>query len=272
MRLGGVVERTRKSSTDRPRVGLAGVLVDRVDRDRADATIRRFLTDGGRHQVVTVNTDFLRVSRGDRHFREIINEADLAVADGMPLVWLSGLTGAPLPERVTGFDLVDSACRGAARAGIGVFLLGAAPGVARAAGEALAARYPGLRIAGTYSPPFGSHDPAEEDRMVDAIRTAGRCVLLVAFGAPKQDAFIHANLDRLDVPVAIGVGCAFDILAGSIRRAPAWMQRTGLEWAWRLAMEPRRLWRRYLVQDAPLLGRLAAAALRDGLRAGGAAR
>lgn len=264
------MERSREPAPDRPRVRLAGVLVDRVDRNGADVAMGRFMADGGRHQVVTVNTDFLRVSGGDRLFREIINASDLAVADGMPLVWLSWLRRTPLPERVTGFDLIELACRRAAENGIGVFLLGAAPGIADAAGAVLAVRHPGLRIAGVYSPPFGSHDQAEEDRIVEAIRAAGRCVLLVGFGAPKQDRFIHANLDRLDVPVAIGVGCAFDILAGSIRRAPTWMQRVGLEWAWRLRMEPRRLWRRYLVEDAPLLGRLAAAAVRDGLRAGAA--
>ena len=256
------------SSAERQRVAIATVLVDRVDRIAASRAIGSFFADGGSHQIVTVNLDFLRATRGDGDFREIINAADLAVADGMPLVWLSRLLGAPIPERVTGFDLVDAACDVASREGVGVFLLGAAPGVADAAAAALRRRHPGIRIAGTYSPPMGAHDAAEDERMVSAVVSAGRCVLFVAFGAPKQDRFIHAYLDRLNVPVAIGVGCAFDILAGTVRRAPIWMQRVGLEWAWRLAMEPRRLWRRYLVQDAPLLGRLAASAVREGLRQG----
>jgi N-acetylglucosaminyldiphosphoundecaprenol N-acetyl-beta-D-mannosaminyltransferase len=251
-------------------VAIATVLVDRVDRSAASRAVASVLEDGRSHQIVTVNLDFLRASRGDHGFLEIINGADLAVADGMPLVWLSRLLGAPIPERVTGFDLVELSCDLAARAGVGVFLLGAGPGVAEAAAGTLRSRHPGLRISGTYSPPMSAHDRDEDERMVSAVASAGRCVLFVAFGAPKQDRFIHANLHRLDVPVAIGVGCAFDILAGAVRRAPTWMQRIGLEWAWRLAMEPRRLWRRYLVQDAPLLGRLAASAVREGLRQGAA--
>jgi exopolysaccharide biosynthesis WecB/TagA/CpsF family protein len=181
----------------------------------------------------------------------------------MPVVWLSRLLRRPIPERVTGFDLVASVCRHAVRADIGVFLAGAAPGVADCAARELQRRHPGLRIAGIHSPPFGGDERAEELRLVDMVRAAGRCILLVAFGAPKQDRFIHRHLADMDVAVAIGVGCVFDILAGDIRRAPRWMQRTGLEWLWRMAMEPARLSRRYLLDDIPFLGSLAAAVVRD---------
>ncbi len=257
------MDRTAAFGSDRRRVALGGVLVDRVDRAGADAAIARFLNDGSRHQITTVNTDFLRTAQNDPGFRRIINRSDLAVADGMPVVWISRLCRQRIPERVTGFDLIDSACRHAVRERVGVFLLGAAPGIADAAAQELASRHRGLRIAGTYSPPFGGDTAAEDARMTAAIRAAGRCVLFVAFGAPKQDRFISAHLAELDVPVAIGVGGAFDILAGRIRRAPGWMQSAGLEWIWRLAMEPARLWRRYLIYDVPFLGSLAAAAVRD---------
>ncbi len=186
----------------------------------------------------------------------------------MPLVWLSRVRGTPLPERVAGIDLIDDCCRIAARRGVGVFLLGAAAAVAAEAARQLAVRHPGLKVVGTYSPPFGPHSAEEEAGMAAAIRAAGAGVLFVAFGAPRQDLFIARHLSQLDVVVAMGVGCAFDILAGAIRRAPSWMRRSGLEWLWRMAMEPARLWRRYLLQDAPLLGVLAAAAVRDGLSAG----
>lgn len=249
----------------RPRIRLAGVLVDRLDRGEVFARLVRFVREGRTHQVVTVNIDFLRAARADAEFRQIINDADLAVADGMPVVWLSRLRRAQIPERITGFDLIDMACDIAAHGAIGVFLLGAGPGVADAAARALVARHQGLRIAGTYTPPFGPHSAAEDSRMVTAIKSAGRCVLFVAFGAPRQDRFIRAHAHELDVPIAIGVGGAFDILAGTIRRAPEPLQRVGLEWAWRLAMEPGRLWRRYLVKDAPLLGVLALGAMRDGM-------
>jgi N-acetylglucosaminyldiphosphoundecaprenol N-acetyl-beta-D-mannosaminyltransferase len=254
------------------RVELAGVGVDRADRRSVFTTFERFFADGGHHQIVTVNTDFIRIAQRDGDFRRVLNGADLAVADGMPVVWLSRVKGAPLPERIAGIDLIDDVCRIAAQRNVGVFLLGAAPSVADAAGRQLAARHPGLRVAGTYTPPFGPHSAEEDARMVSAIRSAGRCVLFVAFGAPRQDLFIARHLAELDVVVAMGVGCAFDILAGAVRRAPRWLQRSGLEWAWRIAMEPRRLWRRYLIHDAPLLGGLVAAAIREGLAAGGGRR
>ncbi|HEY8648528.1 MAG TPA: WecB/TagA/CpsF family glycosyltransferase [Candidatus Limnocylindria bacterium] len=250
----------------RQRIELAGVLIDRVDQGAASATLDAFLADGRSHQIVTVNTDFVRLAQEDPGFRAVLNRADLAVADGMPIVWLSRLQGDPLPTRVAGIELVEESCRLAAREGVGVFLLGAGPGVAEAASRELAIRHPGLRIAGVLSPSFGDWSGEEEDRIVDVIRAAGRCVLFVAFGAPRQDRFIAAHLAEITTPIAIGVGCTFDIIIGAKRRAPAWMRRSGLEWLWRLAQEPRRLAGRYLLQDLPLVLRLGAAAVRDGRR------
>lgn len=250
----------------RQRVDLSGVLVDRVDAKAATTILERFISDGGRHQIVTVNTDFARLAQRDPGFRAILNRADLAVADGMPIVWLSRLLRDPLPARIAGIELLEESCRLAALQGIGVFLLGAAPGVAASAARTLESRHPGLRVAGTYSPPYGRWSAAEESQVVGAIRDAGRCVLFVAFGAPRQDEFIAAHLGEIDAAIAMGVGCAFDIIIGAKRRAPAWVQRSGLEWLWRLAQEPRRLAGRYLLQDAPLVIRLAFAAVRASRR------
>ena len=246
-------------------MSLSGVLVDRVTRADASALLARFVRDGGRHQVVTVNTDFVRLADRDPGYREILNRADLAVADGMPLVWLSHLGKAGLPERVAGVDLVDICCELSTSYGIPLFLLGAAPGVAARAGRALASRHPGLRIAGTFAPKFGPATAEGDREMVAVVRRAGRCILFVAFGAPRQDRFISANLGEIDAAIAMGVGGTFDILAGAIPRAPEWMQRMGLEWSWRLAQEPSRLWRRYLVEDVPFLVRLGARGLRGGI-------
>jgi N-acetylglucosaminyldiphosphoundecaprenol N-acetyl-beta-D-mannosaminyltransferase len=121
-----------------------------------------------------------------------------------------------------------------------------------------------LRIAGTYAPPFTAATPEGDARLVQVIREAGQSVLFVAFGAPRQDRFIAAHLADIDAPIAMGVGCAFDILAGVVPRAPAWMQGVGLEWLWRLLQEPRRLWRRYLLEDIPVLLKLSVTAVRDG--------
>ncbi len=250
LRAGGLVELYRR------RVSLGGALIDDVDRVRAVERLRAFLRQDEPHQVVTVNLDFLSIAQRDPQFLDTINQADLAVPDGMPLVWASHLRRRPLAERITGVDLVQHACRVAAEAGKGVFLLGAAPGVADAAGARLERDHPGLRVVGTYAPSFGPLSPVEDEHIVQLIQEARPGVLLVAFGAPRQDLWIRTHKHRLPVSVAMGVGCVFDLLAGTVRRAPVWMQRAGLEWSYRLGQEPRRLWKRYLVDDVPTFGKL----------------
>ena len=246
----------------RDRIDFDGVLIDRTCIAETVPLIRAFLNDRRPRQIVTVNLDFLAIAARDPEFRATINQADLAVADGMPLVWLSHLLGLPLAERVTGNDLVDQCCRVAAERGGSVFLLGAAPGVASKAASHMRQRYPGLKIAGAYSPPFGPLSAEEDQKIVAMIRAARPDVLFVALGAPCQDRWIADHREQLGVPVSIGVGCVLDVLAGVVNRAPAWMQRAGLEWSYRLLQEPSRLWRRYFVDDLPMLGRLTLGALR----------
>jgi N-acetylglucosaminyldiphosphoundecaprenol N-acetyl-beta-D-mannosaminyltransferase len=240
----------------RPRVSLQGVQLDRVDLQDAVSTLRGFLHAPGCHQVVTVNLDFVTMAERNSKFRQIINEADLVVADGMPLVWVSRLKHERLAQRVTGVELVHESCRLAVETGRSVFLLGGAPGIADRAADALRRRYPGIEVAGTYSPPIGPLTPPEERRILDMIDAAQPGFLFVALGAPRQDVWIRAHRHELSASVAIGVGCVLDLLAGVVRRAPRWMQHSGLEWAYRLGQEPHRLWRRYLVNDVPTLGRL----------------
>lgn len=241
----------------RRRVELGGVLLDQIGLADAVERVEEFVRSGQPHQVVTVNLDFVSIASGDAEFRSTLNEADLAVADGMPLVWLSHLKGDVLEERIAGVELVTESCRLAEELGCSVFLLGAGPGVAEAAARRLESMYPGLRIAGTYSPPVGPLNDLENKRIVDRIRAAAPDFLFVALGAPRQDLWIREHQPQLQVPVAMGVGCVLDLLAGSVRRAPVWMQRSGLEWAFRLLQEPQRLWRRYLLNDLPMLVRLA---------------
>ena len=230
------------------RVTLAGVL------KRLDEYIR----DGRPRQIVTVNMDFIRLAHVDPVFREVVNGADLAVPDGMPLLWASRLLGEPLNERVTGVDIVERGAALAAERGYSIFLLGAEEGVAAAAADRLVRRYPGLRIAGTYAPPVGPFSEEEERRILRLVRAARPDMLFVAFGAPRQDVWIRRHQQALGVPVAVGVGGTFNFLAGRTKRAPRWMQRAGMEWCHRLVHEPRRLWRRYLLGDLPIfLGILA---------------
>lgn len=247
--------RTAFASDEPEAVELLGVHVHRLTMERALDRIEAFAAGHEPRHVVTVNLDYLRLARALPDFRDALNAADLAVADGMPLVWASRLRGPSLPARIAGIDLV----RGIAGRGLSLFLLGAEPGVALEAGRRLAAEE-GARIAGIDSPPFGPFEPAEEERIVKAVRDARPDVLLVALGAPRQDLWIRRLLPALGVPIAMGVGCTFDVLSGRLRRAPAWMRGAGLEWLYRLSRQPRHLWRRYLLHDLPVVAHLVASA------------
>jgi N-acetylglucosaminyldiphosphoundecaprenol N-acetyl-beta-D-mannosaminyltransferase len=244
------------------RIELMGIGVHKLTMGDVLDRVEDFVAEGSPHRVVTVNLDYISLASRDESFREALNGADLAVADGMPLVWAAGLAQTPLPERVAGLDLVERISEYGSERGWSLFLLGAAPGVAEAAGQVLEERYPGIRIAGSYSPPLGVFTTAEEQRIRDLIRAARPDVLFVALGAPRQDLWIRDNIEHIGVAVAIGVGCAFDVISGGMRRAPRFMQRLGLEWLYRLTREPGRLWKRYLVYDLPAFCRLALSALR----------
>jgi N-acetylglucosaminyldiphosphoundecaprenol N-acetyl-beta-D-mannosaminyltransferase len=241
-------------STESLRLG--GVRVDRMSMPETLDRVDTFIAERVPHRIVTVNLDYLRHAHSHAGFSEALEAADLAVADGMPLVWASRLFGRPLKERIAGVDLADRCARLAATKGYRLFLLGAGPGVAQSTAGVLKERYPGLAIAGTYTPPEGEFS-AEEERAIEmAIRAAAPDILLVALPTPRQELWNHANSRRWNVPVVIGVGAAFDMLSGEVRRAPGWMQRSGLEWLFRLVREPRRLWKRYLVHDTAALFRI----------------
>jgi len=232
---------------------LGSVRVDRVDIRETLELIETFIGERTPHRIVTVNLEYLRHAHSDPSFRAALDAADLAVADGMPLVWLSRLFRRPLRERIAGVDLADRCAWLASIKGYRLFLLGAGAGVAQSTAEVLRERYPGLAVAGTYTPPLGEFSAAEERRIEAAIAAAQPDILLVALPTPRQELWNHANARRWNVPVVIGVGAAFDMLSGEVRRAPAWMQRSGFEWLFRLVREPRRLWKRYLVHDTAIL-------------------
>jgi N-acetylglucosaminyldiphosphoundecaprenol N-acetyl-beta-D-mannosaminyltransferase len=235
---------------------LLGVRVDDVDMAEAVRSVERFIRDGPAHRVVTVNLEYVRHACRSREFAAALEAADLAVPDGAPVVWVSRLTPHPLRERVTGVDLTERCAALAAARGYRLFLLGAEAGVAREAARVLEGRYAGLKVAGIHSPPLGDFSEEEEERICSRIRAAQPHILLVALPTPRQELWNHANATRWHVPVTVGVGAAFDMLSGRRRRAPDWMQRRGLEWFFRLLLEPRRLWKRYLVHDAVILLRI----------------
>jgi N-acetylglucosaminyldiphosphoundecaprenol N-acetyl-beta-D-mannosaminyltransferase len=210
-----------------------------------------------RSLVVTVNTDILvqfHQAEPDSSFRAACESAALILADGMPIVWASRLVGRPLPERVAGVELLVSICLAASKRQMSVFFLGGAAGSAEGAASVLGQRAQDFIPAGIHVPPMGfEHDPKLEQVAVDYVNRVKPDILFVAFGAPKQETWVHLNRHRLDFGVAVGVGGAFELVSGTLRRAPRWLQRMGGEWVWRLAQEPRRLWRRYLIRDMKFL-------------------
>ncbi len=223
-----------------------GVPLDNVTKQEAIDLIEKMVASRQPHYLVTANVDFLVQARFDVELHRILADAHLVLCDGTPLVWASRLLGNRLPERVAGADLVPLLVRVAAEKGYRLFLLGATPESAAKAVNKLRLRYPSLIVAGYYSPPFKKLLEMDHEEIRRRIIEAGADILLVSFGCPKQEKWMWMHYRCLPVPVCVGVGATIDFLAGQVRRAPRWMQKTGTEWLFRLAQEPRRLLRRYL--------------------------
>jgi len=225
---------------------LLGVRIDNVTLSESLALTERLILDGKRHYIVTPNPEFLVDAQRDPLFLEILNAADLAIPDGTGLIIASKLLGDSLKCRVSGVDFMEALCNKASSSGWGVFLLGGGAGVAEKAARVLVRRYPGLRVLGCYG---GNREAAyDETSLAEIRRRVGRAridILLVAYGHPYQEKWIRRNLSRLNVGVAVGVGGSFDFIAGKTRRAPRILRRLGLEWLFRLLVEPWR-WRRIL--------------------------
>lgn len=223
------------------------------------------------HWTITANLDHLRRYHRDPVQQGLIGEADLVVADGMPLIWASRLAGEPLPERVSGSSMVWSICEAASARRLSVFLLGGNPGVAEQAAHIFRDRYPDLEIAGTMCPPVGfENDEQELDRIRRQLTEAAPRIVFVALGFPKQDLLIRILRSSLPHASFLGVGISLSYATGDVSRAPNWICRLGLEWAYRLAQEPTRiLARRYIVNGMPFALRLMASAARERIRRGG---
>lgn len=236
------------------RVTILGVPVDAVTVTEAVDAFRSFIRLRRNALACSLNVDLCMRVQHDPELRDIYLSAELVLVDGTPMMWAARFLGTPLPDRVSGSDFLPTFCSVAANEGFSVFLLGGAPGIAARAAAWLEERNPGLRIAGTYAPPMGfERDETENARTIDRVRRARPDVLFAALGSPKQEKWLFCSRHAMEVPVSMGVGSSLDYLAGRLRRAPTWMQRAGLEWSYRLAQEPRRLWRRYLIEDSPFV-------------------
>jgi N-acetylglucosaminyldiphosphoundecaprenol N-acetyl-beta-D-mannosaminyltransferase len=238
--------------TSPTRIRLLGMPLSVVTEDQAVAHIVQSARSGRGGWVITPNLDQLRLFRRDPHLRPMYEAASLVVADGMPLVWASRIQRTPLPERVAGSSMILTLSAAAAKAGLTVFFLGGNPGAAELAAEELVRRQPELNVAGCHCPPFGfDKDPAELARIRQMLAQARPDIVYVGLGFPKQERLIEKLRPSLFNAWFLGIGISFSFVAGQVKRAPRFMQRLGLEWLHRLAQEPGRLLRRYLVHGIP---------------------
>jgi N-acetylglucosaminyldiphosphoundecaprenol N-acetyl-beta-D-mannosaminyltransferase len=252
----------------RRRVDLMGLPIDRLTEEQTVETVLAAVSAGRGGCLFTPNLHHLQAfAQGtDGRVYEAAAQlpgARLVVADGMPLIWASRLRGTPLPERVAGSNLIFSLTRGAAEQGLSIFLLGGNPGAAQATAERMRAQYPGVRIAGLMAPPHGFETDVRALAEIHAtLEAAAPDIVYLALGFPKQEQLALALAPALPRSWFVGVGISFSFVCGEVRRAPDWVQRVGLEWLHRLAQEPRRLFRRYLVEGVPFAARMFAGALR----------
>jgi N-acetylglucosaminyldiphosphoundecaprenol N-acetyl-beta-D-mannosaminyltransferase len=231
------------------KVNICGVEIDKYTFDEVVETLTH-QTIGGKapEYVVTPNAQHILTLQKDAHFREIYRNAFLVVPDGVSLLWAAKFLQTPLKGRVNGTDLFERLCAIAAEKGLKIFLLGGRSGAAQKARETLQARYPGLNIVGIHCPPYGFESNPAELALINAnIKAVAPHILFVGLGAPKQEYWIYANYQELGVPISVGIGVSFELVADMVKRAPVWMQKRGLEWFFRLIVEPRRLWQRYVV-------------------------
>lgn len=235
------------------RVDVLGVGVSTVDQTMALDEITRWIDTGERHYVCVTGVHGVMESQRDPELKAVHNASGLTVPDGMPMVWAGHRAGADWMDRVYGPDLMLGVLERAAERGWSSFLYGGKEGVPELLARKLAERIPGVKIAGSYSPPFRPLTETEDAEIVDRVNDSGAELVWVGLSTPKQERWMAAHRERLNAPALFGVGAAFDFHAGLVPQAPPWMQRNGLEWFFRLTKEPRRLWRRYLVNNPAYL-------------------
>ncbi len=235
------------------RIKFLNTHVDNLTMEEAVREAKRLIIEGKNSYVVTPNVDHIVKIEHDGLFRDIYEKADLVLTDGKPLIWMSRWMGAPIKEKISGSDYFPEVCRMAAKEGFSIFLLGAAEGVAKKAAVNLMKKYKNLKIAGVYSPSYAFENDVEEIAyIIKKINTAKPDILCIGLGTPKQEKFYHRYKDQLKVPLTLHIGATIDFEAGVVKRAPKWISYMGLEWLYRLLKEPRRLYKRYLLEDVEI--------------------
>ncbi len=236
------------------RIRFLNIEIDNLSMDESIDYIDKLIKRKKNSYVVTPNVDHIVKLENDSEFLEVYNNADLVLTDGMPLVWISKFLKTPIKEKVSGSDLFPKVCKLADEKGYSIFLLGAAEGIAIKAAENLKNKYKNLNIVGTFSPSYGfEKSKSEIEEIIKKVNEAKPDILAVGLGAPKQEKFIYKYKNKLNVPISLAVGASIDFEAGNIERAPKWMQKSGLEWFYRFLKEPKRMFKRYFIDDLKII-------------------
>lgn len=236
------------------RIKFLNIAIDNITMEEAVREIENLILNKKPSYVVTPNVDHIVKLEKDEEFKEVYQNADLVLTDGMPLIWISKILKTPIKEKVSGSDLFPNVCKLAAEKNYSLFLLGAAEGVAKKAAENLKDKYKEIKIAGIYSPSYGFENKDDEIQLIiKMVNESNPDILAVGVGAPKQEKFIYKYKNYLNVPVSLAIGASIDFEAGNIKRAPNWMQNIGLEWFYRLCKEPIRMFKRYLIEDLEII-------------------
>lgn len=216
--------------------------------------IEKMIMEKRKSYVVAINVDVVMKIESDPYLKEIVDGADLVLVDGKPLVWISKLHGKPLKAKISGSDLVPLLCEVSAKKGYRMFIIGGKDGIAEQAKRRLEEKYPDIQIVGTYAPPIGfEKDKKELNKINNMISEVKPDLLITCFGCPKQEKWIYENINRYDAKVSVCAGATVDFLAGNVKRAPRWMSEHGLEWFYRFLQEPKRMFRRYFVDDIKII-------------------
>ena len=216
--------------------------------------IEQMIESGKRSYVVAINVDVVMKIENDSYLKKVVDGADMVLVDGMPLVWISKMQGKPLKAKISGSDLVPLLCEEAAKKNYSVFIIGGKDGIALQAKRHLERSMLGIRIVGTYAPPLGfEKDDDELNKINEMISNVKPDLLIACFGCPKQEKWIYENINKYNAKVSICAGATVDFLAGNVKRAPHWMSEHGLEWFYRFLQEPKRMFKRYFIDDIKIL-------------------
>ena len=216
--------------------------------------IEKMIAEERKSYVVAINVDVVMKIESDPYLKEIVDGADMVLVDGKPLVWISKLHGKSLKAKISGSDLVPLLCEVSAKKGYRMFIIGGKDGIAEQAKRRLEEKYPDIQIVGTYAPPIGfEKDKKELNKINNMISEEKPDLLITCFGCPKQEKWIYENINRYDAKVSVCAGATVDFLAGNVKRAPRWMSEHGLEWFYRFLQEPKRMFRRYFVDDVKII-------------------